>query len=242
MLVNLPAWVSYKVEGYSCPKHDDLARLVVDVEHSNFLYTLFISLGHHGNQSAQLKESQDLGPAHEEGCGGGNLQDREIFDSDAPLRSHVEELVWQELEEGSKAAQRKRDSGEELMVRGLVNKSTPRKSKKKGLWELGEPSTHPRRSIRISDRAARLRNSSYSAETPTTTISDGDIFNCNARIYDLEVVEESGMLWEVGKRMGVACRREEVEVVKEYKCMEVRDAECMQRFEEGKKPGFYVDL
>ena len=100
-----------------------------------------------------MKESQDLGPAHEEGCGGGNLQEREIFDSDAPLRSQVEELVWQELEEGSKVAQRKRDSGEELMVRGFVNKSTPRKSKKKGLWELGEPSTHPRRSIRISDRA-----------------------------------------------------------------------------------------
>ncbi|KAL9325685.1 hypothetical protein ACSQ67_006330 [Phaseolus vulgaris] len=32
----------------------------------------------------------------------GNLQDREIFDSDAPLRSHVEEPVWQELEEGAK--------------------------------------------------------------------------------------------------------------------------------------------
>jgi len=41
--------------------------------------------------------------------------------------------------------------------------------------------------------------------------------------------------------MGIACRGDEVMVVKEYKCMEVRDAECIQRFEEGKKTGFYAD-
>jgi len=121
---------------------------------------------------------------------------------------------------------------------GSKNKSPSCRKKTKGLWELGEPSTHPRHSMRISSRSDRVRSSpSSTSRTFTTIISDGDIYNCNARFCDSEVLEEPAMLWEIGKHIGIACRGAKVEVVKEYQSMKLRDAECKQRFEEGNKYG-----
>ena len=59
----------------------------------------------------------------------------------------------------------------------------PQRCKMKGLSELGEPSTHPRRSVRLSERSSQARNDLLPSEGfPTTSISDGDINNCNARV------------------------------------------------------------
>jgi len=206
IFVNSPTCVVGKVEGNSCSEHDDLAKLVVDVEHSNVLCIPKIVLGQQGKKSAQWEVSQDPMPAHREVGVGGFLHECEKVTCDALLRNHIEGLVLQELEEGSKVIERLRETEDEVVVRGTMNKSSPRRSKKKGLWELRGPSTHPRRSMRISERSSRARNSpSCTFETPVATISYGDIFNCNARLCESEGVEEPTMLWEVGKHMGIAC-------------------------------------
>jgi len=46
---------------------------------------------------------------------------------------------------------------------------------------------------------------------------------------------ESSKLWEIGKQSGIICRWDEEEVVKEYDCMEERDVQVMEKYEEGKK-------
>jgi len=195
IFVNSPTCVVGEVEGNNCSEHDDLAKLVVDVEHSNFLCTPKFVLGQQGKQSAQWEVRQDPKPAHGEVGVGGIMHECEKVTCDALLRNHIEGLVLQELEEGSKVVERLGETGDEAMLGGTINKSSSCRSKKKGLWELGEPSTHPRRSMRISERSSRARNSpSCTTGTPTTTISDGDIYNCNTRLCESEDVEEPTML------------------------------------------------
>ena len=118
--------------------------------------------------------------------------------------------------------------------RGNRNPSTRRKLRTKGMWEVGEPSTHPRRLVRIRARSSQVRKSASSkAGTLSATISDGDIINCNSRLRDPDVTEEPVKLWELGKHIGIVCRRIEEEVVQEYQSMEVRDVEFAQKIEEG---------
>jgi len=129
--------------------------------------------------------------------------------------------------------------GDEEASVGNICKTPPRRHKMIGLWELGEPSTHPRRSVRISVRTSQVRDSSHSCVgTNFVAISDGDINNCNSRYRESEYMEEPSKLWEIDKHIGVACRGDEVEVVKEFQCMEVRDLEVMQSYEEGNKSGY----
>ena len=117
--------------------------------------------------------------------------------------------------------------------------SPPRRSRMKGLWEVGEPSTHPRRSARISARYNQVRNSPFlKAGTFSASVSDGEIAKCNSRFRDPEIRMEPVKLWDLGKHMGIACRGVEEEAVQEMQCMELRDEEFMQRFEEGVKKGF----
>jgi len=79
----------------------------------------------------------------------------------------------------------------------------------KGLSELGEPSTHPRRSVRLSERSSQARKELVlRIGSLTTSISDGDINNCNARVRNLEVREEPTKLWDLGKQIGLACHGE----------------------------------
>jgi len=53
----------------------------------------------------------------------------------------------------------------------------------KGLSELVEPSTHPRQSMRLSEKLSQVRRNMMPGEgLPSVSISDGDITNCNARM------------------------------------------------------------
>jgi len=105
----------------------------------------------------------------------------------------------------------------------------------KGLGEMAEPSTLPRRSVRVWP--SQVRDSASKAGTLSATISDGDTIICNSRFRDLDVTEEPLKLWEMGKQMGIVCRRIEEEVVKEYQSMEARDVEFAQKLEEGVTKG-----
>jgi len=71
----------------------------------------------------------------------------------------------------------------------------------------------------------------------STTISDGDIANCNVRWRDSELLVEPSKLWGISRQAGITCRRDELEVVKEYICLEERDLEIMKNVEESKKDG-----
>jgi len=69
------------------------------------------------------------------------------------------------------------------------------------------------------------------------SISDKDIINCNSRLYAPYNMAESSYLWAIGKQIGLYCRGDEEEVVKEYDSMEVRDSEVMNNRKEGKVNG-----
>ena len=104
---------------------------------------------------------------------------------------------------------------------------------------MGEPSTHPRRSVRIRARSSQARNSlSFKSGPPATSITDGDINKFNAHFRDPGIMEEPNFLWELGKNMGVACRGVEEEVVQEYLSMEARDDEFVKKLEEGVRNGY----
>jgi len=111
----------------------------------------------------------------------------------------------------------------------------------KGLSELGEPSTHPRRSVRLSERSSQVRKELLPREgLLTTSISDGDINNCNARVCKPEIREEPGKLWDLGKQIGLACRGEEDDVVQEFQCMEVRYLKFLKNLEVGNLNGIML--
>ena len=84
----------------------------------------------------------------EVGVGGVLHECEKLTCDDALMRNQIEGLVLRELVEGSKVVERLRKTRDEDVIGGSRNKSSPRTCKKKGLWELGEPSTHPRRSTR----------------------------------------------------------------------------------------------
>jgi len=71
--------------------------------------------------------------------------------------------------------------------------------------------------------------------TSSNSLSDGDFLNCNLRLCEPRISVESSKLWEIGKQSGIICRWDEEEVVKEYDCMEERDVQVMENYEEGKK-------
>ena len=118
---------------------------------------------------------------------------------------------------------------------GIRNLSPRGSLRTKGLGEMAEPSTLPRRSIRVWP--SQVRDSASKAGSFSATISDGDTI-CNSRFRDLDVTVEPLKLWEMGKQMGIVCRRIEEEVVKEYQSMEARDVEFSQKLEEGVTKGF----
>jgi len=122
---------------------------------------------------------------------------------------------------------------EERKLGSLCNISS-RQRKIKGLREFVEPNSHPRRSVRLSERLSQARKNLLSSEgLPTISISDRDINNCNARVCISGNREEPANIWGLGKQIELACRREEEEVVQELQCMEERDMEFMKKLEVG---------
>jgi len=97
--------------------------------------------------------------------------------------------------------------GEEGTTVGNISKTPPRRHKMKGP-ELGESNTYLRRSMRLSTRSSKVGTTSQSREgTNSTSISDGDINNCNLRLYDPENLVEPSKLWEIGKQVEMTCRQ-----------------------------------
>ena len=75
---------------------------------------------------------------------------------------------------------------------------------------MGEPNTQPRRSVRLTERSSQARKELVPIiGSSTTSISDGDINNCNARVRNPEIREEPTKLWELEKQIGLACHGEE---------------------------------
>jgi len=70
--------------------------------------------------------------------------------------------------------------------------SPPRRRKKKGLFDLGEPFSHPRRSARLNKRFSQASTSSNRRDVISlASISDRDIKNWNSRLYASRNMEES---------------------------------------------------
>ena len=66
--------------------------------------------------------------------------------------------------------------------------------------------------------------------------SESDIELCNNRLRIEDTVDEPVQIWDAGKRLGLRCSGEEVNVVVELECMEVRDKEVRKCAEEGTNP------
>ena len=114
----------------------------------------------------------------------------------------------------------------------------PYRRKKKGLAELWESFSHPRRFIRISERVSKAgSSSSFRDEALSNTVSDRDIKNCNIRWRSNRILGEPSNLWGIGKQAGIICHGDEEEVVKEYVCRKERDLEYVKGSKEGKKNG-----
>jgi len=134
-------------------------------------------------------------------------------------------------------------SEEEVAEAGTASKTQSRKCKLKALRELGDANTYPRRSVRLSEKTSQKKSDMLNREGMfSTSISDRDIYLCNARVHNPESREESDNLWVVGKRFGLACRGEEDEVVQEFISMEDRDQEVMNNTELGRQRGLNADF
>jgi len=117
------------------------------------------------------------------------------------------------------------------------NTSTPpRRRKLKGLFELGDSISFPRRSVRLISRSAKAKPSSSGRDGMcSNSVSDGGVVNCNLRFSGPSGMADPSKLWEIGKKVGLKCRGDEEEVVNEYICLEKRDTEVMKNYEEGDK-------
>ena len=135
------------------------------------------------------------------------------------------------------------ETEEEGRKLGNVCASSSRQRKTNGLRELVEPNSHPRRSVRLSERMSQARKNLLSSEgLPIISISDGDIVNCNTRVRILGNREEPADIWGRGKQVGLVCRKEEEEVVHELQCMEDGDVEFMKKLEVGDHNVSHADL
>ena len=127
---------------------------------------------------------------------------------------------------------------EELLFE-TIGETPLRQRKLKGLCDVVEPSTHPRRSVRLSEKASQARKAALVREgSLLISISDGDIGNFNYRIRKNETRENPTKLWDQGKQIGLVCRGDEKEVIQEYQSMEDSDLEFMKNITRGNLNGF----
>ncbi|KAL9276571.1 hypothetical protein ACSQ67_025885 [Phaseolus vulgaris] len=76
-------------------------------------------------------------------------------------------------------------------VGGKILKSTRRRRKIKGLVDLEGSKSHPRRSVRISNKYPQSAFSSHSKQgMPAVSLLDGDIDNRNLRLHESELPQE----------------------------------------------------
>jgi len=127
--------------------------------------------------------------------------------------------------------------GGEVGIYERSKSSSPlRHRKKKGLTELGDSCPFPRRSGMIKARMPQAGAMAHNTdEISSSSISDKNIYICNSRLDEPDDRAGPSKLWEVGKQVGIRCRKGENEVVREYGNMEVRDSEVASRSETGNK-------
>jgi len=107
--------------------------------------------------------------------------------------------------------------GEAGIAERSKSSSPPRHRKKKGLTELGDSCPFPRRSRRIKTRMPQAGVMAHNTdEISSSSISDKNIYMCNSRLVEPDNRAGPSKLWEVGKQVGIRCRKEEDEVVREY--------------------------
>ena len=116
--------------------------------------------------------------------------------------------------------------------------TTQRRRKIKGLVDLEGFKSHPRRSVRIRNKCPQNALSFLSRQgMPTVSLFDGDIDNCNLRLREPVSPEEPIKLWDISRKVGIRCRKDEQEVIQEFSSLEERDLKTMSCVEEGKKGG-----
>ncbi|KAK8466456.1 hypothetical protein PHAVU_008G097350 [Phaseolus vulgaris] len=80
----------------------------------------------------------------------------------------------------------------------------PRRRKLKGLFELGDSISFPRRSVRLISRRAKAISSSCDRDGMcSNSVSDGGVVNCNLRFAGPSITAEPTKLWEIGKNQGL---------------------------------------
>ncbi|XP_068466662.1 uncharacterized protein [Phaseolus vulgaris] len=98
--------------------------------------------------------------------------------------------------------------GDRHEERGVT--TTQRRRKIKGLVDLEGPKSHPRRSVRIRNKRSQNAQSFLSRQgMPTVSLSDGDIDNCNLRLRESVLSEEPIKLWEISRKVGIRCCKDE---------------------------------
>jgi len=125
---------------------------------------------------------------------------------------------------------------EDGVVERSKSSSPLRRRNKKGLSELGDACSLPRRSGRIKARLPLVEAMVLNRdEVSSSSISDRNIICCNFRLAEPVNLVGPSKLWEVGKQARIRCRGDEEEVVSEYGSMEVRDSEVATISKEGTK-------
>ena len=245
-----------------CVENAELAKTVIEVE----CYTpVRQNMGHEleahyhvlrSSNPAQLKEDgSEAGPVQKDcECGegkedrldditngekeGGRADESEGSDNGNPTKVHMlmtTNVVNEALHVGGEEITLVRDNLEE--ANGKDNTSAPpRRRKLKGLFELGDSISFPRRSVRLISRSANAKVSSSGRDGMCSiSVSDGEVVNCNLRFSGPSGKADPSKLWEIGKKAGLKCWGDEEEIVNEYICLEKRDKEVMKKYEKGNK-------
>lgn len=82
------------------------------------------------------------------------------------------------------------------------------------LWKMGESSVQPR--WRSKGGVGSLHLGINFASRLSFNSNDGNIVNCNNRLWNVENTNEPTKLWELGKQLWMSCCGDEDEVIKEF--------------------------
>jgi len=118
--------------------------------------------------------------------------------------------------------------------------SLPRRRKKKGLVEMGEPRSHPRQSARLSERRSQAGTSSFlRASLSVVSISNRDIMNCNSRLGARSNIVESPELWAIGKQLGCCAEKMKRRLLKNMTVWKQETRRWQLDIRKGKRIVFY---
>lgn len=181
-------------------EHADLAKLVVDVECKGAHKEPKVVLGQEGKQVAQegkgVVQGTDIAQKNDDELQGGTTVSNPMGEeSDPGFRSNHEsdkQAIEAPVEIRRKTCTSLPCSLEVEVTNTRSRCDTPlHRSKMKGLHDLGEPSTHPRRSVRLSEKSSRARKELLTrGGSLMLSVSDGDFGNCNSRFRKTEFREE----------------------------------------------------